>query len=303
LIRHLARAYRHENRLADARRLLDSAPAEDRSLTLERGLLAVAEGQFVVAEKSFAAVLQDDAENAAAAFNLVFTRLSLGRLSEAVALLPRAVALAPTDDSRSLLTRLQKLTVRAAEPPAGWSIDDDRAVIQCLRSLGRLESAAPLFDALQQMRGQSQAVRQAEVEIALLRAMDRIDRGDPATARELLEKHSGQNSVPLARNLLGICCCLYQDFGRGVRHFQAALPPVGDDARMQQNLAIGRAWMGDLDRSSAHWRRFLEVQSAQMPKPPGVPDYYSRIAALVRERLKEANEALVSTRGFLNREP
>src|SRR5439155_8210016 len=39
VIRRLARAYRRQNRLADARRLLDRAPADEPSLALERGLL------------------------------------------------------------------------------------------------------------------------------------------------------------------------------------------------------------------------------------------------------------------------
>jgi tetratricopeptide (TPR) repeat protein len=297
LIRHLARAYRRSGRRADARRALESASADDRSLTLERGLLAVAEGQLVAAEKSFAAVLQDDPDSAAATVNLLFTRLSLGRLAEAVSLMPRAAALAPTDELRATLTRLQKMASGPAEGFNEWTIEDVRAAIDCLRSLGRLESAAPLFANLQRMRSQSQAVQEADAELTPLRAMDRIERGDPAGARELLEKHAGQNPPALVRNLLGICACLYQDFGRGVRHFQAALPPVGDDARIQQNLALGRSWMNDRERGAAHWRRFLELQGKQTPKPPGVPDYHRRVADLVRERLKDADAVLISSRG------
>jgi hypothetical protein len=127
-----------------------------------------------------------------------------------------------------------------------------------------------------------------------LRAKDRIDRGDPAAARELLEPHAGAPGPALVRNLLGVSSSFRQDFARAVRHFQAALPKVGDDARVQQNLALVRGWSGDAERSAAHWRRFLELHAAQMPPPPGVADYHRRIAALVRARLKEAAESFAA---------
>jgi tetratricopeptide (TPR) repeat protein len=303
LSRHLARAYRRAGRIADARRLLDRAPANDASLALERGLLALAEGQIVPAEKAFAAALAvfeppqsnptpqgGREQEAAAAMNLVFTRLSLGRVAEAAALMPRAADLAPTYDLTRLLTLLNALATDSTTSVTDWVVDDDRALIDCLRSLGRIESVAPLFDVLSATRGQSPDVKKAAAELLPLRAKARIDRGGAAAARELLEAHVGPYMPALLRNLLGVVACFHQDFQRAVPHFQAALPPVGDDARVQQNLALVRGWLGDTERSNAHWRRYLEVHAAQMPKPPGMADYHRRLVALVRERLRISSE-------------
>src|SRR5207237_9310582 len=81
LTRRLARAYRHAGRLAEARRLLERVAA-DESTALERGLLCLAEGQLLPAEREFAAALAASPEQeAAAVLNVVFTRLSLGRLT------------------------------------------------------------------------------------------------------------------------------------------------------------------------------------------------------------------------------
>ncbi|HEY1376015.1 MAG TPA: tetratricopeptide repeat protein, partial [Gemmataceae bacterium] len=270
VVGRLAREYRRAGRLADARRLLDRAAADEPTLALERGLLLLAEGYLTPAEKAFAAARAHDPKSAAACINLAFTRLSLGRVAEAAELLPRAAELAPTPVQQRLLTQLHLLAAGVAEAPAGWSVEDDRAVVQCLRSLGRLEAIEQLFDALATVRGQSPVVRQAAAELLPLRGKDRLDRGDPAAARELLEGPAGSHPPVLVRNLLGVAASLQQDFGRAVRQFQAALPKVGDDARMQQNLALVRGWMGDAERSAAHWRRFLELHAGQTSKPPGV---------------------------------
>ena len=129
LIRHLARAYRKSGRLAEARRLLDRA-AEDPSLSIERGLLSLAQGRLLPAEQAFAAALAAEPSSAAAAINLVFIRLSVGRLTEAAALLPRAATLAPSPELKRLLENLHRLTSRTTEAPADWTLDDDRSVVQ-----------------------------------------------------------------------------------------------------------------------------------------------------------------------------
>jgi Flp pilus assembly protein TadD len=290
LVGPLARAHRRAGRLRDARRLLDCASADEPTLALERGLLALAEGQLLIAEKAFAAAAAHDPESAAAVINLTLMRLSVGRLAEAAELLPRAAELAATPELRRWLTNLGVLASNAMNVPAGWTVEDDQAMLDGLRSLGRVESVEALFTAWQAIREQSRAVKQAEVELLPLRAKDRLDRGEAAVARELLERYPGSHPPFLIRNLLGLSACYFQDCQRAVRHFQAALPPIGDDARVQQNLALVRGWLGDAERSGAHWRRFLELHAAQMAKPPGVADYHRQIAALVRERLEEGVE-------------
>lgn len=288
IVRRLARGYRRAGRLADARRLLDTVLADDASLDLERGLLLLAEGHPVPAERAFATAFDHDPKSAAAAVNLVFTRLSLGRVAEAAELMPRAAVLAPDPALKRLLLELHALATGAREPPPEWSVADDKTILQCLRSLGRLESIAPLVDSLQAFRAQSPPVKHAHAELVPLRARDRLDRGDPVAARELLEPLAGPNAPPVVQNLLGICAALRSEFPRAVRRFQAALPPVGDDARVQQNLALVRGWSDDPERSVAHWRRFLELHASQMRVPAGVADYHRRISALVREKVKEA---------------
>jgi tetratricopeptide (TPR) repeat protein len=290
-VRQLARAYRHAGRIADARRLLDIAPADETLLAFERGLLLVAEGQLAAAEQALSTALAYDPHAGAAAINLVFTRLSLGRLAEAAEVLPRAVQAAPPTELRRLLEHLHALATGAREAPAGWTAEDDRQIIECLRSLGRLDSVEPLFAGLYAIRGQSAVVKQALVELIPLKAKARIDRGNPAAAEEVLKGNTGSYVSALIRNLLGLCASLRADFPRGVRHFQAALPPVGDDARVQQNLALIRGWAGDAERAAAHWQRFLELQAAQMAKPAGVADYHRRIAALVRSTMIENIQA------------
>jgi tetratricopeptide (TPR) repeat protein len=296
VVRFLARGYRKAGRLADARRLLDRVLTDDPSLDLERGQLFLAEGHLVPAEKAFAAAWAHDAQSPAAIVNLVFTRLSLGRLAETADLLPRAAALAIDPALKRLLSHLHVLASGPGETPADWTLADDRAMVRCLRSLARLDVVEPLFDAFQALRGQSPPVREAQAELVPLRGKARIDRGDPDAARELVDAHTGPHARPLLRNLLGVCASLRSDFSRAVRHFQAALPTVGDDARVQQNLALVRGWSGDAERCAAHWRRFLELHAGQMAAPPAVPDYHRRISALVRDKVKTAVET-VTARG------
>jgi Flp pilus assembly protein TadD len=331
LVRRLARAYRQAGRLSDARKVLARVPVTDDSLALERGLIHLAEGKLVPAEQEFATALAHDPKSAAAALNLVFTRLSLGRVADAAGLLPEAAALAPTAEVRRGMENLAALT-RNLTPPfplpeagrgernfgisppsplgkgaegLGFTPDDDYAIAQTLRSLGRLESAAQLFDAWKMARPQSPVVQQVEAELVPLRAKDLLDRGEPTAARSLLEpqaKAAGTESnyrpgPALVRNLLGICATLFQDFAKALPHFRAALPPVGDDARVQQNLALIRGWMGDVERSAKHWERFLELQSSQMKPPLGSAEYHRRIAAAVRKRMKDDDEVLAATWG------
>jgi tetratricopeptide (TPR) repeat protein len=302
LVRRLARAYRQANRLADARKVLERVPAADDSLALERGLLHLAEDKLIPAEQEFAVALAYDHDSAAAAINLVFARLSLGRIGEAVELLPRAVSLAPPA-LRPVLGQLGELAAR--RPAAPWTPEADQAMAQTLRSLGRLESAAHLFDAWKAAHPQSSVVRQIENELVPLRAKGLLDRGEAAEARALLEplgkevpaESKSRGGPALVRNLLGICACMFQDFAKAVAHFRAALPTVGDDARVQQNLALVRGWTGDVERSAAHWERFLEMQSSQMKAPPGWADYHRRIAVQVRRRMKEDDEVVAATWG------
>jgi tetratricopeptide (TPR) repeat protein len=280
---HLSRAYRTQGRFEDARETLDRLPVGDAWASLQRGLSRLAEGQLVPAETAFADAVRHDADNAAALVNLLLCRLSLGRYELARNLLPRAADVAPTPQWQRLLGRLCQL---AADPPTAtdWTAEDDRNVVQFLHDLGRFDVVENLADRLIAARPRSPVVQALRFELIPLRAKDRIDRGDAPEALRLLAPEA-EEGPRLVRHLLGLAACLRQDFGRAVRHWAAALPAEGDDPRIQQNLALARGWQGDCGRSTGHWRRFLEHHEL-LPQPPGVTNYYQRIADLVRERTR-----------------
>lgn len=287
IVQQLARRFRRNGQLTHASHLLDRMSGQVGSLELERGLLSLTQGQLVAAERAFLAAYNHDAQSAAACINLVFTRLSLGRLSEALEILPRAIELAHTSTTRRLLDHLKVVASGSSEPPRGWTENDDAAMIQLLKSIGRLESMQPLFASLAHIRSQSEAVRKAQAEMAQLVAVSRLNFGDAAGVRAILEAHSELHRNSAARNLLGVAVALLQEFNAAVRHFQAALPAHGDDARIQQNLAIVRGWLGDADRSEAHWKRFVAAFQEQMAGPAGIVNYHSRIREIVHDLLRE----------------
>lgn len=291
IVQQLAHRDRRNGQLAHARRLLDRMPSQAGALEFERGMLALAQGQLVAAERAFVAACSHDAKSVAAYINLIFTRLSLGRLKEALEILPRAIELAHTPTIRRLLENLKVVASGSSEPPDGWTENNDGAMIQLIRSIGRLESIGPLFASLARIRGQSEIVRKAQAEMAQLVAISRLNFGDAAGARAILEAHSDLHRNSAARNLLGVAVALLQELNGAVRHFQAALPPHADDARIQQNLAIVRSWLGDANRSEAHWKRYLAAFHEQMAEPPGIEDYHSRIREIVQESIHEEIEA------------
>ena len=139
-----------------------------------------------------------------------------------------------------------------------------------------------LFAVLSAARPLSPNVKDAQAELMPLLAKDRIDRGEAEAGRKMLEAHLGPKSATLMHNLLGICACLRQvDFKGAARHFQSALPSVGDDARVQQNLAIVREWMGDREKALAHWRRFGDLHVKQTrPSPPAWRSIIRKLARL-----------------------
>jgi tetratricopeptide (TPR) repeat protein len=291
LVQRLAQLYRRLDRPADAIRLLDRVSRPDAALLVERGLLQMAQGQLVPAERAFADAIALDSSNGVALANLLLTRLSLGRLPDAPALVPAASEHAPTAALHRLFTLLARLTADTPQADEVWSESDDRALIQLFHTLGRLDTVEPLIDTLAQLRPESALVRETQAELAPLRAKQMLDRGDAAG---VLRKFGplGGTAPPVMRNLLGVAAALRQDFAGALRHFKAALPSAGEDARLQQNLAIVRDWEGKADRAAKHWRRFLASHTGQISAPPNVADYHRRIGELVETEIRRA--ALVS---------
>lgn len=279
----LARTYRLYGRLADARRTLDLRP-DDGSLTVERGLLALAEGRLVVAERHFAAAHAAGSHNPAAIVNLTLTRLSLGRLTDAVGLLPLAAEVAPTAAQRRLFAKLAILAAPDVPTPADWSAEDDRALAHFFQCIGRLEPVESLFDALAVRRGLGPALRQAREELQPLRAKRCLDRGDSAGANAVLAQAT---AVPVVRNLQGVTAAVRQEFATAARYFHSAQPSTGGDARVEQNLGLVYDWLGESEKAAVHWNRFLESFAVQVARPKGLDEYYILIRAIVRESLLE----------------
>jgi hypothetical protein len=146
-----------------------------------------------------------------------------------------------------------------------------------------------MINRLAKARPESTAVQQAKVEVQVLWTKHLIDRGEWADAMkaESLATTSGNRAL---RNLLGVAATLSRQFVVGIKHFQASLPPTGDDARVQQNLALTSAWTSDRTRAAAHWKRCQTHLTSHCPAPPGDADYLLRLGRAVRRRL-EADEA------------
>lgn len=293
IVRRLARCYRLLGRWKDAQKLLDSAQQSNAPVLVERGLLHLATHQFVAAERAFAEALGLDPGSEAAAVNLLLSRLSLGRWEEAKAALPKAAELASAPAARQLCRLLAHLI---AEPPTAgldWTSDDDEAMIRLCRSLGRLETAEALFAALVAVRGDNATIQKAHDEIRPLLAKQLLDRGNSA---DVLKKFGPKAAgAPRSmRNLLGVAAALRQDFESAIRHFQAALPADGADARVQQNLAIVFGWQGRAPEAIEHWRRFLGLFDKQIARPKDIREYRRRIVEMVHAKLQKLERATES---------
>jgi tetratricopeptide (TPR) repeat protein len=112
-----------------------------------------------------------------------------------------------------------------------------------------------------------------------------MDRGDWLQAeRELnpLTRAKGLTKThqTVLFNLLGVCCCLNQDFTGGVRHLSQAVKLSGADARLVQNLALAHDLRNDVPQADPQWNRYFDLLTggADLPRPPGHVDYHGRLA-------------------------
>ncbi|MCP6756004.1 hypothetical protein NL533_30745, partial [Klebsiella pneumoniae] len=81
---------------------------------------------------------------------------------------------------RRLAVLLKQLTANPPTLEGAWTPDDDAAVLDLLRKVGRLDTIESLFDAWSKLRPDSPAVRVAQTELQPLRAKQLLDRGDAA---------------------------------------------------------------------------------------------------------------------------
>jgi tetratricopeptide (TPR) repeat protein len=285
----LARRYRLDDRLDDAMQLLDRVAERTPEWLAERGLLHLARKELVLAERAFAEAAAAVEAPAGVMVNLMFTRLALGRVPEAIAVLPQAKRAAADPRRRRTLELFRALSLGGAPLVDTWSAEDEKLFAEFIQQIGRLESVEAIIEMWSKARPASATVRRLQAELAPLRAKRLIDQGDAAG---VLRRYGSLAAVapPVLRNLLGIAAALRQDFAGARKHFAAALARP-DDARVHQNLAIVCEWSGDTEAAVEHWRQFLATHAAQMGKPPGIPHYRRRIAALAEERLRRLQEA------------
>jgi Flp pilus assembly protein TadD len=291
----LALAYKRQGKIAEARAALRKITRPDAAVFLQMGLLSLRENNLAQAEGEFSRAAEMDPELFPACYNLLLTRLTLGHTDLAHALLPRAIDLAQSGDDRRFLTLLQSLLNKspqqgeAAEefdpafadmPPA-----DEERLLALLLSLGQLDVSHAMLKALAGARPESPPVQEAFAEVVLVKAKTFMDRGDWLPAERELRQLLRVRGLTKAHqtvlsNLLGVCCCLNQDFTGGVRYLGQAVKLASADARLSQNLALAYELQGEIAQADPQWNRYFDLVTAgaDLPRPPGHVDYRERLA-------------------------
>lgn len=284
----LALAQKRLERIPEARQALRKIARPDADVFLQMGLLSGREGQFAQAEAEFTQAHQLDANSFEAAYNLVLVQLVLGKIENCLALLPPTAAKAasrPLSDRRFLSALYALLRVSRQEEPnrylpvlSGMNDEDERRLLKVLASLGQLEVAMPLANALVSARPSSEAARSAYLHMLLVKARQLVDRCQWAEAEKLLRPHAGARDTPKSAratilNLLGVCASLGQNFAGGIADFTTAIKAAPSDPHLHQNLALTHELAGDLTRADPHWNRYFDLlESGDGPLGKGSED-------------------------------
>ena len=105
----LAMAHKRQGKTADARNALRKIAKPDANVLLQMGLLSLQEQNLVQAEGELQRAWEADKTSYETCYNLLLTRLTLGKVGDCLELLPQAVELAPTQEERRFLTVLRSL--------------------------------------------------------------------------------------------------------------------------------------------------------------------------------------------------
>ncbi len=298
-------AYKRQGKTADARTALRKIIKPDANVTLQMGLLSLAENNLAQAEGEFARAWGMDPSSYVVCYNLLLTQLTLGKLEPCLELIPKAVELlakkpegvAKPDDDRRFLQILGALlrvgrsnTIPVDNVLAEITPADEKRLLEVIRSLGQLDTTHSLLQVLSESRPRSAAVREAYIESALVKAKDLLDRCQWTEVELLLKPmarergFSKPNQIALL-NLLGCCVCQTQDYDSAAAYFQKALELAGHDARLHQNLALTYELRGSLGDADPHWNRFFDLLGDQVPSPPEMPKYIDQLAYECMNRL------------------
>lgn len=285
----LAQAYQRQGRVREAREALSKIAAPDAGVFLQRGLLALQEKQLAVAEEEFARARQLDPAGFSAGYNLLMTRLSLGKLEAAGEVLPSLLDQAPESD-RGLFQHLKALLTNGSSGElAALDRAQEEKLISLLRKLGNLEPVGRLIQELRQVRPDSPPVREAQFEVSLLAARQELHRCNWIQAEQQLASWGRQwdvvrTPVTTLHNLRGCAACLGQDFAAGIQHFNAAIKLDDSDPCLHQNRALALELSGDSHRAEQAWMRYIEEIQESKSSPAELPHYGRRLAidALLR---------------------
>ena len=174
----------------------------------ELGLVALADQQLTAADEVFAKVLQDQPNNAAARYNLFWTRLSLGNAAGGQELLTELIGGELATDERRLLIQIQILMKggSAAGPLLGdMTVEEEQRLIAALFAVSDLEVTVPWLCVLAGARSHSPPAREAQT-IGMIRRPATLDRGDWLGC----EAKPVAKARPLASCNSRCCLCLRQ---------------------------------------------------------------------------------------------
>jgi tetratricopeptide (TPR) repeat protein len=300
----LALAHKRQGKTTEARNALRRITRPDANVLLQMALLSLQEQNLPQAEGELLRAWEMDKSSYETCYNLLLTQLTLGKVEACLALLPRAIELAPANpdalkksDStpegevrflKILQALLKNCLRRGGNPPPDpvlneMSADDEQRLLRVIRSLGQLDTVLSLLKTLADVRQRSGAVREAYVEAVLVKAKELIDRCAWTEGELLLrpvarDRSASRNAQVALLNLLGCCACLTQDFDSALTHFNAALKLAGNDPRLQQNMALCYELQGDLAQAEPYWNRYFDLLDGKLPAPRDVPSYRDALA-------------------------
>jgi Flp pilus assembly protein TadD len=308
----LAMAHKRQGKLNEARNALRKITRPDANVILQMGLLSLEENQLAQAEDELARAWQMDPRSYEICYNLLLTRLTMGKVEDASALIPAALELVslrsaspPTplpsgewgektpEDERRFLLVLQALLQACRKSSNGAPVPipllseltaaDEQRLLKIISTLGQLDTVHALLKTLTEARPRSQGVREAYLEALLVKAKELIDRCAWTEAEMLLrpltrEKSSSRPTQLALLNLLGCCACMTQDFDGAIRHFSTALKLAPNDARLHQNLALTYELKGELPQSDPYWNRFFDLLDDRVAAPSSIPNYLNHLS-------------------------
>lgn len=286
-------AYKRQRKPQEARAALRKIQKPDSNVFLQMGLLSLDENNLVQAEGEFLRAWEADKTSYEALYNLMMTRMSLGRIDECQKLMPQAMELVGSRDpkERQFLQTLAALFKASQRIYGDLNLDPqltdmtpevEQRLVKLFRSLGQVDVVYNLLRTLADSRPNSMQVREAYYEAGLVRGrtlMDRCAFGDAdATLKPLAPERAVSRQYQAALlNMIGVCAACTHDVDTAVAHFAHAVKVAPNDPRLHQNLALAYELQNDLSEADPHWNRYLDLLDRKLPAPPDIPEYITRL--------------------------